>query len=123
MGMFDKPQYLTGREGGYVEAGDVFWLHNARVDGTVVINGTPRDQVKLLVSHTEDGEQTVVWASGVGIVNQVKRMSPQDRAALPMEVRLDAINTGKGNPAHVMSPADAPARTDSAGADDDPAVF
>lgn len=122
MGMFDKPQYLTAREGGYVEAGDIFWLHRARLDGTVQIQGETREQVKLEVSRERDGEKTVVWASGRAIVRQIKSMSAAERAALPMELRLDAIPSGRGNPTHVMTPADAEP-TSITGDDAPPADF
>ena len=107
MGMFDKPQYLTG-ENGLVQKGDIFWLHNGKLDGKTNVGGTERDQVKLLVSLTKDGEKIVVFSSGTGIVNQIKRMDAGDRAQLPMEVRLDQIASGKGNPTNVMNPANAP---------------
>lgn len=107
-GMFDKPQYLTGEEG-FVQAGDTFWLHNARLDGTVTINGTTRDQAKMLVSHERDGEKVVVMTSGAGIVNQVKRMGQSDRDAMPMEIRLDQVPSKQGNPTNVLTPASEPA--------------
>src|SRR5215831_4420720 len=45
MGMFDKPQFLTGQNG-LVSPGDVFWLHNAKADGTSNTPSGPREQVK-----------------------------------------------------------------------------
>ena len=119
MGMFDKPKYLTGDEG-FADAGDVIWLHNAKLDGTTTVNGSQRDQVKLLVSRERDGEKTAVYTSGVGIVNQIKRMDASDRAAFPMEVRLDQIPSGKGNPTNVLTPAseDAPVGASAGGGDD-----
>ena len=106
MGMFDKPQYLTGKaDEGYVKVGETFWLFNGRLDGTVNINGKTVEQVKLLVSKTRDGEQVAVFSGGAGIINQVKRMNDNDRRNMPVEVRLDEIDTGKGNPAHVLTPA------------------
>lgn len=105
MGMFDKPKYLTGDEG-YVSEGDIFWLHNAKIEGSVTINGQNRPQAKLLVSRERDGERIAVFSSGAGIAGQVLRMDANDRSKFPIEVRLDGIPTGKGNPAHVMTPAD-----------------
>lgn len=107
MGMFDAPQYLTGDKG-YVEKGDVFWLHNCRLDGTAKTPNGEREQVKLLVSRERDGEQTVVWTSGAAIVNQVKRMDTDDRRAFPVEVRLDQVPSRQGNPTNVLTPADQP---------------
>lgn len=104
MGMFDKPQYLTGKEG-YVQVGDTFWIHNAKVDGTVTINGNTRDQVKLLVSHERDSERESVFTSGAGIVGQVRRMSAEDRQNFPIEVRLDAVPSRQGNDVNVLTPA------------------
>jgi len=112
MGMFDKPQFLTGKsETAYVQPGDTFWLHAARIDGTSNINGTVRDQAKLKVSHTKNGDTTIVYTSGAGVVGQIKRIDDSDRSAMPMEVRLDAIPSNKGNPTHVITPADQPAPT------------
>jgi hypothetical protein len=107
MGMFDAPQYLTGTNG-FVSAGDKFWLHNARLDGTVTVQGKDRDQAKLAVSHDQNGEQVIVFTSGIGIVNQVRRMSHDDISNLPMEVRLDQAPSKQGNPTYVLSPASAP---------------
>lgn len=112
MGMFDKPQYLTGDEG-FVQAGDKFWLHNAVLDGTVTIAGNTRDQAKLQVSHEQGGEKVVVLTSGAGIVNQIKRMSGEDRAQLPMELRLDQVPSKQGNPTNVLTPANMPAPADA----------
>jgi hypothetical protein len=118
MGMFDKPKYLTGDEG-YVTEGDIFWLHNARIDGTVTVNGNNRPQAKLQVSRERDGEKVIVFSSGAGITGQVLRMDATDRSNFPIEVRLDAIPTGKGNPAHVMTPADQEPRTASGSGGED----
>lgn len=106
MGMFDKPQFLTGKDNGFVQPGDTFWLHNAKVDGTTNVGGNQREQVKLRVSHERDGEKIDVWTSGMGIVNQIKRMDNSDRASMPFEVRLDEIPSTKGNPTRVLTPAD-----------------
>lgn len=108
MGMFDKPQYLTGREGAYVEPGETFWLHNARIDGQTTVNGRTMDQAKLKVSKTRNGEQSVIFTSGAGVVGQVRRMDDGDRASMPFEVRLDQIPSQKGNPTNVLTPADQP---------------
>src|SRR5947209_962545 len=43
MSMFDKPQFLTGKENPFVQPGDSFWLHNARIDGTANTQNGPRD--------------------------------------------------------------------------------
>lgn len=110
MGMFDKPQYMTGKNNGYVQPGDTFWIHQARLDGTANIAGETRDQAKLLVSRTKDGEQSVVFTSGMGIVGQIRRMDADDRAQMPIEVRLDQVPSKQGNPTHTLTPAsqDAP---------------
>jgi hypothetical protein len=108
MGMFDKPQFLTGGENGLFEAGDTFWLHNARLDGEVVINGEKRTQAKLLVSRTRDSEQISVRSAGRGVVRQVSDIDQKDRSAMPIEIRLDAIPSGKGSPTIVMTPASQP---------------
>lgn len=114
MGMYDKPQYLTGKgEDAYVKEGDVFWLHNARIDGTTVMGGVERTVAKLKVSRTADGPTSIVYTSGLGITGQIKRMDDDDRARFqtgPQEVRLDAIpnKTPGNNPTHVITPADAP---------------
>jgi hypothetical protein len=110
MGMFDKPKYLTGDEG-FVSTGDVFWLHNAKIEGTANVNGEARPQAKLLVSHLRDDVPVVVFTSGKGITGQVARMDASDRQAMPMEVRLDGLPSGKGNPTNVIVPADAPPQT------------
>lgn len=108
MGMFDKPQYLTGKgDGGYVQSGDTFWLFNARMDGSRTVGGTERATCKLQVSRTVDGPREIVYSSGAGIVNQVARM---ERTDLPMEVRLDTIpsKTPGNNGTHVLTPATEP---------------
>lgn len=112
MGMFDKPSYLTGNDG-YAKPGDTFWLHNARVEGNATVGGESRPQAKLLVSRERDGEKTVVFTSGVGIVGQVRRMDAGDLAAMPVEVRLDAIPPQRqgNNPTNVLTPANLPAPT------------
>lgn len=110
MGMFDSPKYLTGDEG-YVDEGDIFWLHNARTQGMVRIQGTDKEQVKLLVSREREGEKTVVLTAGAAIVNQVKRMDADDRAKMPMEVRLDKIPSRQGSPTNILTPADEPPAT------------
>jgi hypothetical protein len=111
MGMFDKPEYLTGKDGkGYVQTGDTFWLHNARIDGVSTVGGQSRPKAKLLVSHTRDGDKSVVFTSGAGIVNMVSRMDSEDRKAFPVEVRLDSLPpTAPGNnPTNILTPADQP---------------
>lgn len=107
MGMFDKPAYLTGDEG-YVQPGDTFWLHNARIEGTVTVGGSERPQAKLQVSHDRDGDRSIVWTSGTAIVGQVRRMDAEDREGMPMELRLDTKPSGKGNPTNILTPADQP---------------
>jgi len=107
MGMFDKPLYLTGEEG-FVQAGDEFWLHNAKLDGTTTVGGDTRDQAKLQVSLEEGGEKVVVLTSGTGIVNQVKRMDQNDRAQFPIRLRLDQVPSKHGNPTNVLTPANQP---------------
>lgn len=111
MGMFDKPVYLTGDEG-FVSAGETFWLHNARIE-----TGSSKfgDQAKLQVSHDRDGEKLVVYTSGKGVVNQVKRMDGADRARMPMELRLDQVPSKEGSPTNVLTPADQPSPTGTAG--------
>jgi hypothetical protein len=110
MGMFDKPKYLTGAQDAFVSPGGTFWLHNARLDGTATLGGATRDQAKLLVSHERDGAQVVVYTSGVAIVNQIKRMDGDDRAAMPIELRLDSIPATQAgrNPTNVLTPASEP---------------
>lgn len=107
MGMFDKPQYLTGPNG-YVGPGETFWLHKARLDGTVTVSGTQREQVKMEVSHERDGEREVVFTSGTGIVGQVRRMSATDIDNMPIEVRIDQVPSRQGNPTNVLSLSSAP---------------
>lgn len=122
MGMFDKPQYLTGKgDAGYVEPGDTFWLHNGRPDGVSSFQGEDRPQVKLLVSREREGEQVVVWTSGRAIVNQISRMDAGDKAKFPIEVRLDEIpaKVSGRNPTNVLTPADEP-RPASVGDDEIP---
>lgn len=109
MGMFDKPQYLTGGNGaGFVEVGETFWLHNCKIEGTSTINGEQRTQAKMLVSHERDGEKVIVFTSGKAITGQVSRFDQSDKDKLPMEVRIDALPSGRGNPTNVMTPADQP---------------
>ena len=121
MGMFDKPQYLTGKDGqGFVQVGDTFWLHNAKIEGTSTINGEQRTQAKLKVSRTRDSEQVIVFTSGKAITGQVSRLDDADRAAMPIEVRLDAIPSKFGNPTNVITPADQPTPTTT---DDDDISF
>ncbi len=120
MGMFDKPQYLTGKNGeGFVEPGDTFWLHAAKLEGSATISGETRPQAKLKVSRTKDSEQVILLTSGKAIVGQVGRMDASDRAAMPMELRLDSVPSGRGNPTHVLTPADAPPLSSLTAADDD----
>ena len=106
MGMFDKPQYLTGKENAFAQPGDTFWLHNARIDGTANVAGQQREQAKLLVSYERDGERVAVYTSGTGIVGQVKRMDQSDRAQMPIQVRLDQVPSDKSNPTNVLTPAE-----------------
>lgn len=110
MGMFDKPKFLTGTEEGYAEPGDTFWLHNARIDGTTSVGGETRPQVKLQVSRTKDGDKEIVYTSGRGITAQVQRMDAEDRAAFPMEVRLDQIapKVVGNKPTYVLTPSNLP---------------
>lgn len=116
MGMFDKPRYLTG-DSGFVEPGETFYLHNARIEGEVAIGKDVRPQAKLLVSKTEEGPKEVVFTSGSGITGQIKRMDASDRANMPMHVRLDQVPSNHGNPTNVITPADQepPTREDFAG--------
>lgn len=107
MGMFDKPEFLTG-DNGFVEPGDTFWLHNARIDGERQTANGPKKNVKLLVSRERDGDKSIVFTTGAGIAGQVSRMDGSDRAAMPMEVRLDQVPSKQGKPTNVMTPADQP---------------
>lgn len=116
MGMFDKPQYLTGPTG-FVSPGETFWLHNARLDGTATVSGQVRDQVKMLVSKDKDSKKEVVFTSGAGIVGQVRRMDDDDRSRMPQCLRLDTVPSKHGNPTNVLTPADQP--EPSQAADDD----
>lgn len=116
MGMFDAPQYLTGDKG-FVDAGETFFLHNARLmEARVMVNGKEREQVKLQVSRDLDGEKVIVFSSGAAIVNQVKRMDNKDRQNMPMELRLDQVPSKNGNAANVMTPAGEPAPSGDFGA-------
>lgn len=109
MGMFEKPQYLTGKDGtGFVQVGEVFWLHNAKIEGTSTINGEQRTQAKLLVSHGKDDRPIIVFTSGKAITGMVARIDADDRAAMPIEVRLDALPSRQGNPTNVISRASDP---------------
>jgi hypothetical protein len=101
MGMFDKPEYLTGDEG-FAKKGDIFWLHDAQQAGVVTVNGKQLEQVKLRVSHDRDGEQQEVFSGGLGIVNQVRRLDNEDRRSMPIQVRLATVDTGRGNPAYTL---------------------
>ena len=109
MGMFDPQKFLTAKEAGrgYVEPGDTFWLHNARVE--------PDGKAKLKVSHTRDGEQEIVYSSGKGIVGQISRMDADDFAAFPIEVRLDQLPPRQSghSPTNVLTPANMPPATAS----------
>lgn len=116
MGMFDTPMYLTGKEDAFVQAGETFWLHNARTNGMVNIGGTMKEQVKLLVSHNREDKPVVVFSAGAAIVRQVNSMDQGDRARLPMEVRLDQIPSKQGSPTNVITPADQPPPEGSSGA-------
>jgi hypothetical protein len=119
--MFDKPQYLTGKENPYVNPGDTFWIHNARLDGTTAkFSGEPREQAKLQVSRTRDGEKSIVFTSGRGIIGQVRRMDDGDRAAMPIEVRLDQLPNDEGNPTAVLTPAGRPPASTTATSDEIP---
>jgi hypothetical protein len=121
--MFDAPMYLTGKDDkGFVKTGDIFWLHNARIEGTVTINNETRPQAKLKVSHTKDGETSIVFSAGVGIVGQVSRMDDDDRRAMPMEVRLDAIpsKVAGRNSTHVITPANQPEPMSAEGTEEIP---
>ena len=106
MGMFDAPRYLTGGDNPYVTQGGKFWLHGAEPGGMSNLNGKEREQVKLTVSRSVEGDQEIVFTSGMGIVNQIKRMNAADRAALPMHVMLSQVPSGKGNPTHVLEPVE-----------------
>lgn len=110
MGMFDKPKYLTGAgDDAFAQAGDTFWLHNARLDGTRVVGGEEKPLAKLLVSRNKDDKPELVFSSGAGITNQIGQMDGEDRDNLPMEVRLDQVPSKQGSPTFVLTPASAPA--------------
>jgi len=106
MGMFDRPVYLTGKDG-YVEPGDTFWLHNARIEGVSNLNGESKPLAKLKVSRERGGDTYIVFTSGTGITGQIARMEQSDRDMFPMEVRLDAIpsKTAGRSATHVITPA------------------
>lgn len=111
MGMFDKPQYLTGKDGLF-KPGETFWLFDARADGSVTIDGEERPQAKLLVSRSPfPVGAKVAYTSGKGIVSQIARMDDADRGALPMEVRLDELpaTSASRNGTLVLTPATTPA--------------
>jgi hypothetical protein len=114
--MFDKPQYLTGDDG-FAVAGQKFYLHAAKLDGTVTIGNTSREQVKLRVSNTATDEPVVVFTAGAGIVGQVKRMTQEDLAAMPIEVRLDQVPSKHSSPTYVLTPASQPEPTTAAEGD------
>ncbi len=101
MGMFDAKQYLTGKNG-IAGAGATFWLHKAQSAG-IGSNGL---EARLTLSKDRDSEQTVAYVGG-SIAGQVDRMSAEDRGNLPIHVRLEQIEVGKGNPAWVLNPVDA----------------
>jgi hypothetical protein len=108
--MLDPKTWLTGDKG-VVKAGEIFRIHNARVDGTVTVNGQERTQVKLLISTEDNPEQQTVYATNVGIVNAIQRVDDTDRRAMRdggMMVKLGTRDTGKGNPAFILIPPDAP---------------
>lgn len=113
--MHDKPKYLTGKDG-FVDVGEEFFLHNARLDGTVKVRGEERPQAKLLVSRVPDGDREVVFTSGAGIVGQIQRMDGDDRRIMAdggMHLRLDEVPSREGNPTRVLTPANEPPASDA----------
>ena len=121
MGMFDKPQYLTGKNGeGFAQAGDTFWLHAAKIDGEVKVGDKTLPQAKLRVSKARSEETVDVYSAGAAIVNQVRRLDETDRASFPIEVRLDQLPSKQGSPMNVLTPANQDPPTAEA---DSPADF
>lgn len=106
MGMFDEKRYLTGANGEF-NVGDVFRLHSAVLGDTVTINRQERLEAVLEVDRG-DGAAFVVFTSGQGIVNQVKRIDSTDD--FPRWVKLVEQSTGKAgqNAMHLLEPAESP---------------
>lgn len=105
MGMFDDKLYLTG-DNGIFEVGQPFILHDATTMGRpVTIQGRERSEVKLEVARMEaKGEVFSVFTSGAAIVNQVERMSAEDKSRFPMTVVVVEKPSGKGNPMNLIMP-------------------
>lgn len=100
MGMFDEKLYLTG-DNGMFKVGDSFTLHEASINGTVVVNNQTRKEAKLVVSKQGDPERLTVYTSGMAIVGAIERIAPSD---LPAEVKLNSRTTRNGN-AHILEKA------------------
>ena len=111
MSMFDAPIYLTGKQDAFAQPGDTFWLHNAAMNGEVKIGTEMKPQVKLLVSHEQDGEKVKVLSAGAAIVRQIQNMDRDDLARMKgggIEVRLDQLPSKQGSPTNILTPADEP---------------
>lgn len=96
MGMFDDKKYLTGDNGEF-KVGDSFRLIEAKINGTIKVNGQDRTEAKLRVQR-EDGQPFDVYTSGIAIVGAIERMEPGD---LPANVVLGNKETRNGN-AHIL---------------------
>lgn len=102
MGMFDKKQYLTGKDG-LVKAGDTFFIHDAAEAGM----GTNGPEASMVVSRERESARKTVFVGG-NMAMQIRQMDADDKASFPVQVRLDNVDTGKGNAAYVLTPADQP---------------
>lgn len=115
MGMHDKPKFLTGRDG-WINVGEEFFLHNAKLAGTSRVNGQDRPTAKLLVSRTPDGKREIVFTSGAGIVRQIREVDQDDYRTMQnggMHLRLDERASREGNPVKVLTPASDPPPSDT----------
>jgi hypothetical protein len=120
MGMFSEKRYLTGsgEKPGFTVPGEAFWLHDAKLVGMVTTPNGAKLEAKLLVSRTGNaGEAEAVFTTGAAITGQIERMSPDDRGNFPTKVKIDLLDTGKGNPANVLVPADDDSPAETGGVD------
>lgn len=105
MGMFDDKVYLTGDEGAFTP-GEPFVLHDAKMAAQpITIQGRVTREAQLEVARAQAQQEVfTVFTSGAAIVNQIDRMSDDDRAQFPLMVVIEQKPSGKGNPMNIIRP-------------------
>lgn len=103
MGLLDKKQYLTGKDG-LCKAGDTIWIHDVEDAG----RGQNGPEMLLTISREENGAKRKATVGG-NLAVQAKQAEPGE---LPMYVKIGTVDTGKPNPAFTFEAADGKAQDD-----------